>query len=173
MISIDGIDCLCSEPYPFSTDIFSKKFNGGIKYEVGICIKTGFIVWINGPFPACNSEATIFQNDLATRIEDWEFVEADTGLQGCNKARIQHQGISTVERKDKSILRGRHENVNGRLKVLHFNVLVSYFNHDSRRVRQEMFDKHCMCFAAVAVITQFKMEHGESLYDFDYDIHYS
>ena len=61
MISIDGIDCPCSEPYPFSTDIFSKKFNGpGIKYEVGICIKTGFIVWINGPFPAGNSEATIF-----------------------------------------------------------------------------------------------------------------
>ena len=61
MISIDGIDCPCSEQYHFSTDIFSKKFNGpGIKYEVGIRIKTGFIVWINGQFLAGNSEVTIF-----------------------------------------------------------------------------------------------------------------
>ena len=37
-----------------------------------LCIKTGFIVWINGPFPAGNSEGTIFRNDLATRLEDWE-----------------------------------------------------------------------------------------------------
>ena len=161
MISIDGIDCLCSESYPFSTDVFSKKFDGpGIKYEVGICIKTGYIVWINRPFLAGNSEATIFRGDLATRLEDWEFIEADTGLQGCNKARIPHQGISTFERKEKSIVRGRHENVNGRLKV--FNVLVSYFHHDSGRDRQEMFNRHGMYFAVVLVMTQLKSEHGES-----------
>ena len=108
---------------------------------------------------------------MATRLEDWEFVEADNGLQGCNKAKIPHKGISTVERNEKSIVRGRHENVNGRLKV--FNVLVSYFHHDSGRDRQEMFNKYCMCFAAVAVITQLKMEHEESLYDVEYDVHYS
>jgi hypothetical protein len=35
MISVDCLDCPCSEKFPASPDMFSKKFNGpGIKYEV-------------------------------------------------------------------------------------------------------------------------------------------
>lgn len=31
---------------------FSHKFKGpGIRYEVGLCIKTGKIVWVNGAYP--------------------------------------------------------------------------------------------------------------------------
>ena len=89
MISVDCLDCPCSEKYPFSTEIFSVKFNGpGIKYEVGICIKTGHIVWINGPFPAGKPEVTIFRGDLETKLLPWELVEADTGLTGYSKVRI-------------------------------------------------------------------------------------
>jgi hypothetical protein len=47
MITVDCLDCSCSEPFPASKNKFSKKFNGpGLKYEVGICIKTG-----HGGFP--------------------------------------------------------------------------------------------------------------------------
>jgi len=36
----------------FNKDYFSHKFHhAGVRYEIGICIATGWIVWINGPFP--------------------------------------------------------------------------------------------------------------------------
>ena len=32
---------------------WSHKFNGpGLRYEIGVCIQTGWIVWVNGPYPA-------------------------------------------------------------------------------------------------------------------------
>ncbi len=50
-----------------------------IQYEVGVCIKTGHIVWINGPFPANHNDATIFKNTLANLLVDDEGVKADAG----------------------------------------------------------------------------------------------
>ena len=53
LITVDGVDCAIEERYPFNEKIFSKKLNGpGYKYEVGVCIATGHIVWINGSFLA-------------------------------------------------------------------------------------------------------------------------
>jgi hypothetical protein len=173
MISVDCLDCPCSEPFPAVKSIYSKKFNGpGIKYEVGICIKTGHIVWINGPFPAGNSEKTIFRNGLLLELADpWELVECDTGLRGCDRARIPDQAMTIGEGKQKSVVRGRHENINGKLKV--FNVLVAYFHHHAGKDRDVMLNKHGLCFGAVAVITQLKLASGEIPYDVEYDVHYS
>ena len=52
-ITVDGTDFRIREPHPFNKERwFSKKFKGpGVRYEVGICIQTGWIVWLNGPFP--------------------------------------------------------------------------------------------------------------------------
>ena len=62
MISTDCTNFYCDKPYPAYPDMYSKKFNGpGLKYEVCVCIKTGYIAWISGPFPAGNSEQTIFE----------------------------------------------------------------------------------------------------------------
>lgn len=81
-----GIDCPCSEPHLFSTDVLPKKFNRlRIKYRIGICIETGYIVWINGFFSGRNSEMIIFWGELTTILEDLKFVKADTSLQGYNK----------------------------------------------------------------------------------------
>jgi hypothetical protein len=56
LISVDGVDCACQEPYPFNEGIFSIKLNGpGYKYEIGICT----IVWVNGPFKAGRHDVTI------------------------------------------------------------------------------------------------------------------
>ena len=52
-ITVDGTDFRIMEPYPFDEKWLSEKFNGpGVKYEVGICIQTGWIVHVNGPY-AC------------------------------------------------------------------------------------------------------------------------
>ena len=39
--------------------------------------------------------------------------------------------------------------------------------------REAMMKKHGMCFAAVAVITQLKIMARETIFEVDYDVHYS
>ena len=52
LVTVDGTDFRIQEPSPFSTKWYSHKFRGpGIRYEIAICIKTGWIVEFNGPFP--------------------------------------------------------------------------------------------------------------------------
>ena len=50
-VSVDGTDFRTIEYMPFTKDQYSHKFKGpGLRYEVAIAIKTGWIVHINGPF---------------------------------------------------------------------------------------------------------------------------
>ena len=81
------MDCAIQEPWPFDETIFSKKLNGpGYKYEIGICIATGVIVWVNGPFKAGKNDKTIFENDgLMDALCDNECVEVDMGYQGLDE----------------------------------------------------------------------------------------
>jgi hypothetical protein len=58
-ITLDGTDCKIQEPFPFDPRWYSHKFKGpGQRYEVGLCIQTDWIVWVNGPFP-CGSHSDI------------------------------------------------------------------------------------------------------------------
>ena len=51
MVSVDGTDCMIQKPSPFSSKWWSHKFNGhGVRYEVGLGIQNGDIVWVNGTF---------------------------------------------------------------------------------------------------------------------------
>lgn len=51
-VTVDGTDCQIFEPRPFSKQWYSHKFKkAGVRYEVAVCIQTGWIVWINGPYP--------------------------------------------------------------------------------------------------------------------------
>ena len=50
--SVDGTDCRIREPSPFNPKWYSHKFHGpGLRYEIGICIRTGHLVWVHGLFP--------------------------------------------------------------------------------------------------------------------------
>jgi len=173
-ISVDGTDCPVFEPWPFDSKMFSHKSNGpALRYEVGVAIFTGFIVWVNGPFKAGTQDSTIFRLNLKHHLYEDEDVEVDRGYRGDEKFKRPDQGSDADTRikslKDKSIVRGRHENVNGRLKI--FNVLTTYFRH--MKPNNLYMKKHQMCFEAVAVITQLKMEFGgEKLYDVEYNENY-
>ena len=169
-LTVDCTDCPVFEPLPFHPEMYSHKFNGpGIKYEVAICIRTGHIVWINGPFAASTSDPTIFENGLSNELEENEVVEADGVYRGPDKAMLPQQGIDSAERKQKSVARGRHEVVNGRLKQ--FNVLTTHFRH-MKPNRNAMFERHGFCFTAIAVITRLKFEHGGQTFDVAYDVTY-
>lgn len=171
-LTVDGTDCPVFEPRPFDKGMFSHKMNGpGLKYEVAVCIKTGYIVWTNGPFPAGTSDTTIFNNALSNELDDDEVVEVDGGYKGTEKGRMPLQGVATWDRKEKSVARGRHEAINGRLKI--FNVLTTHFRHMGKN-REEMMNKHRLCFDAVTVITQLKFETGlEKTFDVNYNVQYT
>ena len=54
-MTVDGADFPIWEPRPYckvgNAIWYSPKFKGaGLRYELGVCIQTGDIVWINGPF---------------------------------------------------------------------------------------------------------------------------
>jgi hypothetical protein len=84
-MSIDGTDCPVFEPWPWDPKWYIYKFNGsGVKYGVGVCIRTGGIVWINGPFVCSTNDSTVFKEGLAHLLAEDEGVECDTGYKGHN-----------------------------------------------------------------------------------------
>ena len=153
-VTVDGTDFRIEEPTPFSTAWYSHKFNGpGLRYEVAVCIQTGDIVWINGPFkPGRWSDLSIFWRNLKQRLAPGEMVEADNGYRGePNHARTADGFVSRADDRAKWTARNRHETVNRRLKQ--FGCLKQVWRHDRRR--------HNTVFAAVAVVTQLAFENGE------------
>jgi hypothetical protein len=157
LFSVDGTDCPVMEPHP-------EKMNGpGVKYEVGMCIKSGMIVWFIGPFVASTNDGTIFMNELAHLLCESEGVEVDAGYKGHGKLKKKMISISREQRKQKSAVRARHESINSRLKQ--FNVLNFSFRHLNLGSDDMMF-KHDICFGAIVVITHLKMIAREgNIYD--------
>ena len=124
---------------------------------------------MNGPFEASVGDSTIFIEMLADMLAEDEGVEVDAGYKGHPKLKAPTVATSSVAKKQKSQVRGCHENVNGRLKI--FNVLVVPFRH--LNPCSDMMEKHGWCFNAVAVVTQLKFENGDSLlYGVIYDVAY-
>ena len=84
LLTIDGTDFQINEPSPFDPMWYSHKFNGAaLRYEVGICIQTGWICWLAGPFPAGDfPDVEIFRLGLAEQLREGEKVECDEGYSG-------------------------------------------------------------------------------------------
>ena len=138
-LTIDGTDYRINEPRPFSPQWFSEKFNGpGVRYEIGICIQTGWICWVNGAFP-CGSwpDLRISRDNLIYRLRPGEKVQADRGYGG--RLHVQPTGPRFIRRRNarrdessriermKSVARARHEWVNRRFKE--YNCLRSTWRH--------------------------------------------
>ena len=156
---MDGTDFRIQEPKPFWKGWYSFKFNGpGLRYEVGVCILTGDIVWTNGPFPCGKySDITIFRLGMLKALDDdrREKVEADKGYRG------EEHYVNTppvVDGEMAQRVRSRHETVNKRFKQ--WKCLKDVFQHN--------LAKHHDMFTAVAVVTQLAMENGEPLFNVEY-----
>lgn len=163
LMCIDGTDVPIYEPGVRSSIWWSHKFNGpGVRYEVGTCIRTGDIVWFRGPFPCNLSDREIFDSYLSNELIPGEAVEADSGYTGRPQIFTPGVGKTHKERKQKSQVRGRHENVNGRLKV--FGVMKKWNHPDPA--------KHGVFARCVAVIVQLSFTLGEGLYEVPYEANY-
>ena len=81
MTSVDGAD---SRTVESGRKFYSHKYKkSAFRYEVALCIKTGWIVWINGPYEAGSwPDINIFRDSLKSHLEENERVEADDGYRG-------------------------------------------------------------------------------------------
>ena len=79
-ISVDGTDCKITERRPFNSKYFSFKFKGpGLKYEIGLAIETGRIVWVNGGIPCRTHDLTLARSKLVKKLLPDEKIIADGG----------------------------------------------------------------------------------------------
>lgn len=151
-ISIDGTDVPIEEPKPFSTSWYSHKFCGpGLRYELGVSIKSGNICWVNGPFP-CGShpDDKIFRLGLLAHLGKGNCVVADRGYKHPKCVTPDTRLLDTDDSEKYKQILARHETVNRLLK--RFLILSHRFRHS--------IHKHRVCFMAVVNIVTLCIKHG-------------
>lgn len=152
-VSLDGVDFRILEPSPFSSGWYSHKFHSaGLRYEIGLNIRTGYTVWANGGYP-CGlfPDLLLARQSYVYYVCAGERTMADKGYKDDAFFILPNQENASLHEH----IMSRHETVNKRMKE--FQVLKQAFRHD--------LAKHPMCFHAVANITQIKFENGEPLYN--------
>ena len=150
-ITVDGTDFRIMEPSPFDPTWLSEKFNGpGVKYKVALCIQTGWIVHINGPYP-CGQwhDLTVARDDLCYKLAESEYDDemavADGGYSDGYNFFETPTGHNNPDQRMKAQARARHETINRRFKQ--WGVLGQRF-----RGKPETHEKY---FNAIANLTQF------------------
>lgn len=153
-VSLDGTDCPINEPSPFNAKWYSHKFKGpGLRYEVGLCIQTGHIVWVNGGVPCGEySDLKLARMAYTDVVDENELTVADKGYKDFNFFLIPIENDPTNAKIN--IIMSRHETVNMRLK--YFSVLSHVFRHK--------LHLHPRCFHAVANLTQIMIQNDEPLF---------
>ena len=141
----------------------SHKYAGksAVRYELGIDIFKGNLVWVQGPYPAgAWPDIKIFMDCLAGHLLPGERVEADNGYVG-HPDKIKCPNNPGNPKRNlgmQAATRSRHETFNGRLK--NWGILERTYRHDVR--------VHGIVFTACAVITQLCVANGEPLFEVEY-----
>jgi hypothetical protein len=132
MVTVDGTDFRVGVRKGQGEEgksFYSYKFKaGGLRYEVALNIRNGYIVWVNGPFPpGFMNDIMIFRTALIDMLAANERVEADDGYLGeapryvkCSKSFTNDEACLEMQRE----VRNRHEKVNKRFK--HWGWVVCY-----------------------------------------------
>jgi hypothetical protein len=160
-VSIDGTDGAIQEVYPFDPELYSYKLNAaGLRYEIGICIATGLIVWVNGPYkPAKWPDLKIFRDAMIHALDIGEWIVADGGYNDGFQFVIPKR-CGPLELQLMTARAGaRHETVNARIKI--FGVLHEPFRHGLNR--------HGSVFNAIANVVQISLMVESPLFTVAYD----
>lgn len=146
------MDFKINEPSPFNASYYSHKFKAaGLRYEIGLSLRTGAIVWAHGGFP-CGAypDLRIARELLVEFLDAGERVMADRGY---NDQRYFILPTEANNGRHKTIM-SRHETVNKRIRQ--FAVLSDKFRH-----KKEL---HGKCFHAVVNLTQIIIKTDEPLF---------
>ena len=161
LITVDGTDFKIEEPSPFDPSYYSHKINhAGLRYEIGICIKTGWIVWVNGPFP-CGAwpDLRIARSALHDMLLAGEKYVADGGYSDGHGYSENPNGTNTFAQRQYALARARHETINGVFKT--HKCLNDMWRHDR--------DKHGLVFHSITIIVQLGLREGNYTFTIDYD----
>lgn len=161
LVTIDGTDCKIPNVKGQEKAFRSHKFkHAGLRYELAVCIATGWIVWLIGPFPCGDwPDIVIFRFALKHLLEGKEQVEADDGYIGDDplKTKVPKSMVHNHDEKmliNRTKVRRRHETANGRIKM--FGCMKDSFRHD--------ISFHGPCYRACAVLVQLAIMHGKPLF---------
>ena len=141
LVTVCEKDYKINEPTPFSSKWLSYKINhAGLRYEIAICIQTGWIVWVNGPYaPGHWPDHTIAADGINDALDRGELYLADGKYRDAEIA----NGLNHADQR-MSIASARHKRVNGLLKS--FGCLRRCFRHHRTL--------HGRLFMAVANVVQ-------------------
>jgi len=161
-VSVDGTDLPVPEPSrPIDPKWYSHKINrAALRYKLAIGIHTGWIVWVNGPFPAGEwNDLNIARHALVHFLHDNEHYIADGGYRDGGQWSITPTGRHDFADRQRSVVRSRHETIN--LKLKQWNILAVMFRHP--------LEKHRLAFRAVANITQLGLQTDRPAFEIHYD----
>jgi len=81
LVMLDGTDMHVQ--MKFAESFLSHKMKeNAVKYEVGVCITTGRIIWIHGPSRAAEHDISVAQQALVPFLDDGKMVVANSGYRG-------------------------------------------------------------------------------------------
>ena len=160
-ITVDGTDFRIQEPAPFNLKWYSHKFKGpGLCYKIGVCIKTGWIVWVNGPFPAgAWPDREIARSGINHHLDNNECYVGDGGYYNGWQSAKTPTGYNNAEQKMYVLARACHETVNSCFKC--FGCLSNTYMHP--------LHWHGTMFHAIVNITQLSIMDEQPLFQVDYD----
>ena len=154
-MSLDATDFAINEPIPFNTKWYSYKYNGaGLRYEVGMNLQTGDLVWAIGPFPPGEwNDILIARYCVVHELLPGEMILADGGYNDGYNYFITPTGFNSPIDRMMSQARARHETVNRRFKT--WGILSQKFRHDK--------NKHGLVFGAIVQLEQLKNRTRKSI----------
>ena len=152
LYSVDGTHCRIKEPRTNPDKLwYSHKYNKpGLSYEIALHLYKDKVAWVNGPFPAGESDLSIFRKEdgLKSKLPPGKLVIADKGYPSEEQVSIPNTFDSDLVKAFKKRARARQESFNMRVKE--FNILSNCFRSDHHL--------HGIIFDAVCVIVQFSIE---------------
>ena len=161
LVSVDGTDFCIMEPWPFSTKWWSHKFNGpGLRYEIVVCMQTGWIVMVNGPHPCGDwPDLCIARHVLHHVLDEGEHYVADSGYRSSVDCRaMTPTGRNDYYDRQVGVVRARHETVNRRFKI--FGILCQRHRHP--------IEKHGIVLRAIANIVQLTISNGDNSFEVEH-----
>ncbi len=165
LMLIDGTDFQITQKDPATRGnaSASHKYAGksAHRYELGIDILAGNLVWVSRPYPAGKwNDINFFLNELAHCLEPGERVEANNGyVRHADKIKCPNNDCNPEENLAmQARLRSRHETFNARLKF--WDMLRQVYRHG--------ITQHRNVFYVCAVLTQLAVTNNEPLFQVKY-----
>ena len=171
--SVDGTHLVVLEPgdsdVPKDPSYFSFKHHApGFNYEVCIALFESKCIWLSGPHKAGTyNDAKMFKEcGLKDKLKRaGKKAIGDDGYKGFSNQIVTANALdSEAVREFKVRARQRHEIYNSKLKT--YDILSERFRcKNNPNDKYTVSEKLQMCFEAVNVLVQYKMEMGEPLFD--------